>query len=1507
MNFNSLLFQAGYSQNKNSSIWQKYGYEGIEYSDGDIIEERIAKIISEANDISIFSTELAAQCTDWPSLYHLSGTRANILRPFQTQIKQANVLEIGAGCGAITRYLGESGANVLSLEGSPRRAAIARSRTRDLDNVTIVADRFDQFQCDCRFDVITLIGVLEYAALFTEGDDPAVTMLEQVRKLLLPDGMLIIAIENQLGLKYFAGAAEDHTGEPMLGIEGRYSTKGPRTFGRKVIANLLKQAGFANQEFMAPFPDYKLPFSIITEHGLKCDTFDAAALCWQNATRDPQLASSQLIFAPELAWQVVEANGLALDLANSFLIAAYVADEVKFDTSTLAYHYSTSGRHASFCKETLFAKQENDNIELIYNPLGSEPIRNAEGTYIQFNIPARAPYIYGELLSLRLLKIVTRDNWEIKEIGDFLRLFLGIVESYLIKKGSPTSFTSILSLLPGTCFDIIPQNILCLPDGTYQIIDQEWTLKEEIPLGWLLYRSLLQLMYSTTRFGKTSSSFPETRLDLFLSSFKNAGFQVTKGDLENYAVMENRVLSDICKLIGGPANIKALDLRAYLDKNSVHSLLKNQTKSLIENQIELSSKSTELIELVKKISSKDKYIKSINYKLSLQIDQNKFLKENLMKQEQKVSFLYTYLTKNALVEYGFHINRFRLRNLKSHYFNIRKIKKSKLFCYEWYNDTYSEVQDLNLDPLVYFYYFGYHEGQNPNPYFDSSWYLNTYEDVSKAKFNPLLHYILHGAEEGKNPSPYFDTNWYLTQYKDVEESGQNPLVHFLLHGAKEGRNPNPYFDSLWYKSAYPEIESSGMEPFLHYITIGSKQGKNPSPYFHTSWYLNRYHDVREAGIEPLKHYINYGSQEGKDPNPLFDSKWFSKKYQDALKSNQQPLLHYIQTWSADWVNPNEFFDVEWYLTMYPDVKEKKIDPLIHYLYNGVEEIKNPCPSFNTEWYLREYKDVRDSGINPLEHYIHFGQHEGRLPTPDRTTKIDINKTLPVGILCTPHTKYLADQIANTLSKISVNSFIIYEPPPEGYGKEIYFVICPQMFPYLPEKYIVFQMEQTINSRWFDYNYYTILENSQSILDYSIDNIEYLRSEFKIQNKQLYYIPIDYINEYDAGKEKQNETYDVLFYGDPNCDRRQEILSEISKFFNIKIISDTFGPKLYEEILKSKIIINIHYYEGALLETTRIWECLSLNRLIISEKSVDINHHDDLYELVDFVNIYDIDNLIKRISYWLENENFRKQKINENKYRLNNRLNRFELFFFRFMLAHENITFDDFWEICGRHLSLDKDKIICLTLPEFPERKKTFRKSNATQVHFFNGLKHYKHGWIGCGMSYKLMAKLAKQQNLENITISEDDVEFLDNFEQKFYNIKNHIVNLKKPWDVFSGFMSDISDDIEIKEIITFHNQELLLVNKMISMVFNLYNNSIYDTIISWDENNRNVNINTIDRFLEQKNNFIIYLSFPFLVDHKEELQSTIWGFTNTKYNDLIKKSIQLLRTKIAAKKSIPDH
>ena len=54
-------------------------------------------------------------------------------------------------------------------------------------------------------------GVLEYAMSFTEGKTPYETFLQRMGAYLKPEGRLLIAIENRLGLKYFAGAPEDHT------------------------------------------------------------------------------------------------------------------------------------------------------------------------------------------------------------------------------------------------------------------------------------------------------------------------------------------------------------------------------------------------------------------------------------------------------------------------------------------------------------------------------------------------------------------------------------------------------------------------------------------------------------------------------------------------------------------------------------------------------------------------------------------------------------------------------------------------------------------------------------------------------------------------------------------------------------------------------------------------------------------------------------------------------------------------------------------------------------------------------------------------------------------------------------------------------------------------------------------------------------------------------------------------------------------------------------------------
>jgi glycosyltransferase involved in cell wall biosynthesis/SAM-dependent methyltransferase len=542
------LEKQGYTLDNSTGVWGRTNYKGIAYSDGDATEIKLGKIIREATDVSVLSHELGQHCTDWATLYHLSSTRGNILRPFESYLG-GSTLEIGAGCGAISRYLGECGGQVLSLEGSPRRAEMAASRTRDLDNVIVLTERFDDFTTDHKFDVITLVGVLEYASMFSNTEEPALGMLERIRSMLKPDGHLFIAIENQLGLKYFAGAPEDHLGVPMYGIEGRYLKGQPKTFGRKELTALIQKAGFHQSEFLAPSPDYKLPHSITTERGLNSKTFDASALAWQNVKKDPQLPA-ETFFDLGQAWPVVIDNGLGMEMANSFLISASLDDKPTVPTNVLAFHFST-GRKTAYCKESRFVETP-DGVEVQYRRLNAN-ITDTEADEFLYILPERDSYIRGHILSEDFLEIAATPDWTIKDFGAFLKRYMTCLEALLARQDFAMPLDHVSQMLPGNFIDAVPQNIVIKEDMTPALIDIEWDMTAGVSLGHLLMRALLLLIASANPF--VASSVPPSRRQFIVGVFEAAGLSVTGTQLESYIAKE----ADFQKKVTGKPAQEFLD------------------------------------------------------------------------------------------------------------------------------------------------------------------------------------------------------------------------------------------------------------------------------------------------------------------------------------------------------------------------------------------------------------------------------------------------------------------------------------------------------------------------------------------------------------------------------------------------------------------------------------------------------------------------------------------------------------------------------------------------------------------------------------------------------------------------------------------------------------------------------------------------------------------------------------------------------------------------------------
>lgn len=500
------------------------------------------------------------------------------------------------------------------------------------------------------------------------------------------------------------------------------------------------------------------------------------------------------------------------------------------------------------------------------------------------------------------------------------------------------------------------------------------------------------------------------------------------------------------------------------------------------------------------------------------------------------------------------------------------------------------------------------------------------------------------------------------------------------------------------------------------------------------------------------------------------------------------------------------------------------------------------------------------------------------------------------ILTTKHCLYIANLIKENLKKLDLHSQIIFEKPETGFNQGLHFVICPQMFDELPEAYVAYQLEQSVSSRWFTNDYINRLENSYAIFDYSLNNIEFLQKK-GLYYQQMYFMPVDYNPSYETQfSNNEDEEYDVLFYGDTNNERRKQYLNALNKKFKVKIVSEVFGEELYKELKKAKVIVNIHYYEGALLETTRLFECLSLGKLIVSETSSDIHEHKSLEHTVDFVPVNDIDAMCNRVAYWLENNEIRKEKIISNINHLNKASNWFEYYFMRFMLANDWVSFDKFYQIAGKHIQFSSD-FVCLGLPESTERAKDFQKDNHYNIDYFPGLRHRK-GWIGCGLSYKFIFKKAKEQNFNTLTICEDDVEFKENFEKDYTDIKDYLSS-KENWDLFSGVIADLHANVKIKSLDKQKNREYIYINKMTSMVMNIYSSRFFEKIIQWDENDHDVSRNAIDRYIENASDITTITSLPYLVGHKEELNSTLWGFQNNVYSEMIKNSESSLKEKVS--------
>ena len=455
-------------------------YSGVDlYSDG-AIENDLLEIVKKYKKEEY--PQVIEERGNWPVLYHLSEQRANIVE-WIPMAKNAKVLEVGSGCGAITGMLSKKAGEVVACDLSRRRSEINATRNQDCDNVTIHIGNFRDVEPDLPkdFDYIFLIGVFEYAQGYIGTENPYEKFLRMMKRHLKKDGRIVIAIENRLGLKYLAGCAEDHLGTYFSGIEGYSTDSVAKTFTRNGLINIFKKCGMNDYHFYYPYPDYKLMTLLHSDYYLP--GFGELQDNVRNYDRD-----RMVLFNEKHAYEDLVKDGMYPDFANSFevilgpgfdtIYSKYSNDRVdEFKIRTDIAISRTGRKIIKKYPLTEAAKEHVFGIRDAYNGL----VEKYKGGDLEINDCqldekegcAIFSFVNGVPLSSLLDECIDKDDMD----G-----FNALLNEYIRRINYKPDY-------PVSDYDLIFSNVM-VNGPIWTIIDYEWTYGKCIPAKEQVWRAL---------------------------------------------------------------------------------------------------------------------------------------------------------------------------------------------------------------------------------------------------------------------------------------------------------------------------------------------------------------------------------------------------------------------------------------------------------------------------------------------------------------------------------------------------------------------------------------------------------------------------------------------------------------------------------------------------------------------------------------------------------------------------------------------------------------------------------------------------------------------------------------------------------------------------------------------------------------------------------------------------------------------------------------------------------
>lgn len=234
----------------------------------------------------------------------------------------------------------------------------------------------------------------------------------------------------------------------------------------------------------------------------------------------------------------------------------------------------------------------------------------------------------------------------------------------------------------------------------------------------------------------------------------------------------------------------------------------------------------------------------------------------------------------------------------------------------------------------------------------------------------------------------------------------------------------------------------------------------------------------------------------------------------------------------------------------------------------------------------------------------------------------------------------------SINNLGISTIMIEKSHFEEYGphdtENLYLIFGSHILNFektkFPKYYVPYQLEQLMNTKLFNRNYLEILSNAYQIWDYSLKNIEFLRNQTKIpESLPILYVPVGYSpclefstkNHISMEKKPKN----VVFYGTLSP-RRKGIIEYLgnSEIHITTYENNCWGDYRNKIINDAAIVLNIHCFDGSLMELARLSLLLSNGVLVISELGEEANINDKLKNCLVLVN--NKEEMAEKIKYYL---------------------------------------------------------------------------------------------------------------------------------------------------------------------------------------------------------------------------------------------------------------------------------